>query len=309
MTNDICRFTDLDAEVCDCSIHAVPLLSLPTKCPLAPTEPGEYPDVTNSAYHADKLSLSQSGAHHLLTTCPRQFAHDRDHPRVESEGYYDVGTAFHTLTLGTGPEIVVIDENDWKKAEARARRKKAWAEGKTPLLTAQYENVVEMSCAVREHDTAGTLLSDGHAEHSLYVRDPKTDVLLRCRPDWMTRINGRLVIIDLKSADSANPGAFEKAAANYGYPMQAAWYRALAAALGLDSNPAFLFIIVAKKPPHLVSVVEFDAAAMAYGDARARRAIDLYARCMETNDWPDYGTDVHLVGLPRWAYYEEENAA
>lgn len=273
----------------------------------APTEPGMYADVPNSVYHADKNSVSSSGLQHLLNTCPAQFKHDRDNPRTESVGHFDMGTAFHTLTLGVGPELVEIKAQTWDTKAAREGRASAWAEGKTPLLTKQLVIVKAMATAVRSNDIAITLLCDGAAERSLYWPDPVTGVMLRCRPDWLPDSGGRLIMVDLKSAESADPAAFSKAAANFGYAMQAPFYRSGAIALDLDPDPAFVFIVVSKKPPYLVSVVELDAEAMAYGAARNRRAIDLYARCAETDTWPDWGTDVHLVSLPRWAHYAEES--
>lgn len=273
-----------------------------------PTERGMYADVSNKAYHADHNSLSHSGAQHLLNTCPAQFKYDRDHPRTTSEDYFDVGTAFHTLTLGDGPEVVEISEKDWKKTTARDERAQAWKEGKTPLLSAQLATVRAMAAAVRANDIAATLLSEGAAERSLYWRDKATGVMLRCRPDWLPATEGRLVMVDLKSADSADPHVFSKSAANLGYASQADWYQRGAIDLELDPDPAFVFIVVAKKPPHLVSVIELDPEAIAYGAARNRRAIDLYAHCCDTDTWPDWSADVHQVGLPRWAYYAEENA-
>lgn len=274
----------------------------------APTEPGMYADIPNEVYHADLNSLSSSGARHLLATCPAQFHHDLHNPREHSEDYFDVGTAFHTLAFGVGPEIVEIEEKDWKKDAAKTARAEAWKAGKTPLLTKQLAQVRAMADALRGNDIAATLLGEGMAEHSLYWTDKETGVMLRARPDWMCWSNGRLIEVDGKSAETSSPRHFSKAAANLGYAMQADFYRRGAIALGLDPDPAFLFLVVAKTPPYLVSPIELDAEAMAFGAARNRRAIDLYAHCRDTDTWPDWGNDVHLVGLPRWAYYQEETA-
>ncbi|MFG1794234.1 PD-(D/E)XK nuclease-like domain-containing protein [Nocardia sp. NPDC049149] len=274
----------------------------------APSEPGMYADIPNEVYHADRNSLSSSGARHLLATCPAQFHHDLHNPREYSQDYFDVGTAFHTLLFGVGPEIVEIKENDWRKDAAKDAQAKAWADGKTPLLSKQLLQVKAMVEAARENDIAATLLSEGMAEHSLYWRDKETGVMLRARPDWMCRSGNRLIIVDGKSADTSAPQAFSKAAVNLGYAMQGDFYRRGVIALGMDPDPGFLFLVVAKTLPHLVSVIELDADALAYGAARNRRAIDLYADCRETGTWPDWGSDVHLVSLPRWTYHAEESS-
>ncbi|KZM69306.1 hypothetical protein AWN90_10545 [Nocardia terpenica] len=275
--------------------------------PAAPIEPGVYAGVSNGAYHADTDSLSSSGARRLLASCPAQFRYERDHPRTASADHFDIGTAFHTRTLGEGPDIVVVDADSWRTKAAQARQAEAWAAGRTPLLVRQHAMVAAMADAVHRHELAAALLASGTAELSLYWRDEATGVMLRARPDWLPDHTGRLIIVDLKSAETADPAAFGASAARYGYAEQAAWYRAGAIALGLDPDPAFVFVVVAKTPPHLVSVIELDADALAYGHTRNRRAIDTYAHCLDTDTWPGWDTDVHLTGLPRWAHYQEDN--
>ncbi|MBF6328756.1 PD-(D/E)XK nuclease-like domain-containing protein [Nocardia transvalensis] len=267
-----------------------------------------YAGIPNTVYHADTASLSSSGVRRLLETCPAQFRYERDNPRTDSADHFDIGTAFHTLTLGDGPEIMVVDADSWRSKDAQRQQIQAWQTGRTPLLTKQYATVTAMADAVRGNELAAVLLEGGTAELSLYCRDHATGVMLRARPDWLPENTAtRLIMVDLKSADTACPATFSASAARYGYAEQADWYRQVAITLGLDPDPAFVFIVVSKRPPHLVSVVELDTDALAYGHSRNRRAIDTYARCVETDTWPGWGTDVHLVGLPNWAYYQEEN--
>jgi hypothetical protein len=57
-----------------------------------------------------------------------------------------------------------------------------------------------------------------------------------------------------------------------------------------------------------VSVIELTAKALAYGQARNRRAIDRIAECAATDTWPDHSGEIHLVDLPRRAYIAEEYA-
>ena len=274
----------------------------------APSEEGVYADVPNDVYHADRNALSSSQARRLLKVAPAQFKYERDHPRTESTDYFDLGTAVHTMTLGVGPEIVRIDADSWRTKKAKDERAEAWAEGKTPVLPEDYALAETMAAALLEHPVAAMLLDGGMVEHSLYARDGATGLMLRARPDSMDNSTGRLIMVDVKTDDTADPDEFAWAAYKYGYSEQADFYRLVAQLLGLDHDPAFLFAVVAKQPPHLVSVIELTADALAYGARRNRRAIDLFARCRETNSWPGHGEDIHLVDLPRRAYYLEENA-
>lgn len=286
------------------------------------SETGAFLDIPDHLYHADQRSLSSSGARLLLPpSCPALFRWRQTQP-PESNPYFDVGHAFHSETLGVGAPVDVLDpavhglKSDgtvadnprataaWKRAEAASR-----ARGATPVHVDDWRVVKGMVAAVRAHPLAAALLDGpGAAEVSLYCHDDDTGVLLRARPDWLPAptLRQRTIIVDLKSAATADPQAFSASAARFGYACQAPWYIDAVRALGIDDDPAFVFVVVGKEPPHPVSVIELDADAIDYGRRRNRQAIDTYARCVETGTWPGYGDGVHLIGLPRWTYYQED---
>lgn len=137
----------------------------------------------------------------------------------------------------------------------------------------------------------------------MYYTDPLTGVRLRGRADWITVLNGRLWIVDYKSALTARPEDFGRTASNLAYHMQAAWYSDLVTAIGWARYPVFVFAVQEKAAPHVVTVLEPDAEAMAEGRAANRRAINLYAECQASGQWPAYpGADeVQPFSLPAWA--------
>jgi hypothetical protein len=92
----------------------------------------------------------------------------------------------------------------------------------------------------------------------------------------------------------------------FGYHLQAAWYRRLLIETGVSSDPDFVFVAVEKEPPYLVSVIRYDDEALAEGDRLNRAAIDTYARCMETGIWPSYVDEAVEIGLPPYAFDDEE---
>jgi len=273
---------------------------------LVPSE-GLYDAIPDNEYHADKGSLSSSGARKLLPpSCPAIFRYEQDHP-PESNDAFDLGHAAHTLVLGYGAEIGEVKADGWTTKAAKEAREKLRAEGKTPLLTKQVDQVNRMAASLKSHPIAAALFADGVPERSMYWRDPETGVMLRARPDWLpTQTSGRLIVTDYKTAAGAEPGEFAKSAAKYGYHQQAAWYLDGIAALGLADDAAFVFVIQSKTPPYPVSVVELDQEALLLGRRLNRRAIDIFAECYETDTWPTWGNDVHLVSLPTWAHYHAE---
>ena len=265
---------------------------------------GVHDAVPELEYHADKGSLSHSGAKRLLPpSTPAHFRWEQDHGRP-AKAAFDVGHAAHSYVLGTGQPIVEVDAPDWRTKSAQEQRDAAHAAGHVPLLTDTHQQVQAMAAALRLHPLAADLFAPGSGlpEQSMYRTDEATGVTLRCRLDWMPHPTGeRLIVADYKTAVNADPRGFGKTAASYGYHMQAAWYSDMVISLGLAPAVTFLFVVQEKTAPHLVSVVELVADAVALGRRANRRAIDTYAECTASGVWPGYDTGIPLISLPPWA--------
>jgi hypothetical protein len=268
----------------------------------APTQPGVY-DIPADVYHADKNSLSNSGAKLLLPpSCPAKFRYEQDHGRPPKKEF-DFGQAAHQMVLGVGPGIVVVNKTDWRSKSAQAERDAAYLDGAIPLLARDYKRVVAMAKALREHPVARLLFAEGSGlpEQSLYWVDRPTGVLRRARPDWLPHHGGgRLIIPDYKSAQDASTAAAEKAMFEFGYFRQAPWYEDGARALGAD-DVAFVLVFQEKAPPYLVNVVEPAAIAKRIGRELNRRALEKFAECTAAGVWPGYGDDIKSASLPPWA--------
>jgi hypothetical protein len=273
------------------------------------TEPGVY-EMPHAEYLADPVpggSLSASGAKRLLPpSCPALFRHYQDHP-PESTAVFDFGHAAHRKVLGAGPEIVVIEAENWRTNAAKDKAETARAAGKTPLLAAENDQVLAMAEAIRAHPIASALFSPGYGrpEQSLFWQE---GIWRRARLDWLPLPGpGRMIIADYKTTACADPSAIARHVVNYGYHQQAAWYLDGVRLLIAD-DPAFVFVFQDKAPPYLVTVCELDALALEAGRARNRQAIERYRDCAESGIWPGYSQDIELISLPPWATRIEEYA-
>lgn len=271
-------------------------------------EPGVYAGIPDDIYHADRSSLSSTGARTILKS-PALFRWQLDNPSTEHKTHLDLGKAVHTLVLGFGAEPVEVEGDRWNKAQ-KEQREKLTAEGKIALLTHELAQAKDMAAAVLNNELAKALLRDIDPELSLWWNDPITGRLLRCRPDATPprAVGRRLIVSDLKTSADPGPKEFPKSVHNFGYHMQAPFYLDGLTECGLDDNPAFMFIAVGKTPPYLVAVHELHPAAIEYGRSLNRRAIDLWDRCIETGDWPSFSDrpddQINQIDLPRYAYYE-----
>lgn len=270
---------------------------------------GVYTDLDEATYHADKGSLSASGAKRLLA-CPAKFHYERQHGQPPKREF-DFGHAAHAKVLGVGAEIVTVEAENWRTKAAQEKAKEARAEGKVPLLAEEVARVDAMAAALREHPTAAALLApeSGQPEVSLFWDDPAHGIQRRCRVDWLREpVDGRLILVDYKSCISADPKKIAKAVADFGYHLSAAWYQDVVVGLGLAADAPFLLIFQEKTAPYLVTVVELDAEALRVGRRQADYALQLYRECTETGTWPAYVADdeIPLISLPAWATYVSE---
>ncbi len=273
--------------------------------------PGLYAGIPEADYHADRESLSVSGAKKLLPpSCPAVFHYEREHGQPP-KAVFDFGHAAHAAVLGVGAPLEVVDADNWTTKAAKEKRDTAYAEGRTPILAKEKAQVDGMAAALLLHPIASALLDPHHGkpEQSGYFRDGAHDVLRRFRLDWLPDTDGgRLIVPDYKSCASAELGAIRKAVANYGYHQQHAWYLDGLHALGLAEDIAFVFIFQEKTAPYLVTVVELDAEAVHVGRVLNDRALQVYEECTATGVWPGYTSDVELISLPKWATYIGEAA-
>lgn len=268
------------------------------------TKPELYDDLPEHIYHSDPYgdSLSSTEAKEILKS-PAHLHHYRTTPR-EPKPVFDLGSAVHTLALGTGWPIYVSDYGSWRSKDAQVEAEGARAEGKIPLLRKDHDAAQRIAEAVKSHSIAGPLFAgQGRAEVSMFGQH-ESGVKLRGRCDWITDDGW---IIDLKTARSADPADFGRTAASLGYEVQAAHYLHTYKLAAGKPAEGFRHVLVEKEPPYLVSVVELDDEALEIGHSKLERAIARYKAALETNTWTGYPESIHSVSLPMWAINAEDD--
>jgi hypothetical protein len=282
-----------------------------------PAKDGIYGSVDEEMYHADRGSLSMSGAKLLLQpSCPAKFRWKIDN-KQKPKRIWDFGHVAHHLILGKGSDFVVLDPEVnglkadgtvadkpaattmWKDAEKTARSR-----GLIPIHIDEHAKAVAMAAKVLADPEAAPIFASGEAEMSVYATDPITGIRLRGRLDWINHDyhrDGTLLVDDVKTAVSSNPFELERAFYNLGYWMQRAWYEDVLILAGLAERVDFVFTVVEKEEPFVVQNVRYLNEAVTEGRRANREAIDLYARCLESGQWPGYSDDIVTIGLPAWA--------
>jgi hypothetical protein len=147
---------------------------------------------------------------------------------------------------------------------------------------------------------AGSLFDGGSSEVSFFWNAHGTPC--KARADYITADGA--VIVDIKTATSANPRAFQKAAFDRGHFLRAPWYLDGYELVAGPARRDYWFVVVAKDPPHLVTTCRLDPRAIEWGRIMIRRAIDLFAECHGKGDWPPYCAEPATLTLPSWAEFQ-----
>lgn len=269
-------------------------------------------------YHADPVdggSLSSSGARLLVSPgCPAKFRAWLDGP-PEIRHEFDVGSAAHSLALGAGARIHVIQKapdvpadsmrTNFAKDDAAAAR----ARGDIPLMQSDYEQVQAMVRAIEAHPQARALLmgDGGVSERSLFWVEDAWGVSCRARIDrWAPLLSGRFAAVDYKTTGSVLPRKIVAACRDYGYWQQADFYLRGIRATGLASDAPFLFVFQEKTPPYMIQIVQLVPQALAYGHWRNEEALERYRDCTATGVWPGYEHSDGILNIELPPYLENE---
>ena len=106
-------------------------------------------------------------------------------------------------------------------------------------------------------------------------------------------------MLDLKTTDSVDSETFMKKVVNLGYDFQAGFYTRAAMA-AFDKPFRFIFVAVERKAPYTVDLFEVSPDMMHEGFYKVEKALDLYAQCDRSGEWPGRTPMIHTLSYPSW---------
>jgi hypothetical protein len=264
-----------------------------------------------------KLRAFNAGGAKLILQSPRHFWAERIDPNrkpIVPTPAMQFGSAVHLAVLEPGRlagEIVIVPD------DAPDRRSKAgkewWANfdktgaGRIVMSIDDYLRMRLTAAAVHDSPVAMSLLADSVTEHTIVWVDRETRIECKSRLDSLR--HDRRLIVDLKTAADASPDSFSRSIHGFGMHIQAAVYcdAVLAESSGLI-DPQYVWIVAETKPPHNVAIYRASDKMIQRGRDLFRRAIRIYAECLENDDWPGYPDIVQEIDLPPWGYRDRPDA-
>jgi hypothetical protein len=277
--------------------------------------------MSEEEYHADPCdvpSLSQSIAHTLVARSP--FHAWRQHPRLGGKpktpnGSMDFGSVVHALLLGVGKEYVVLraadgtEFEDLKTKAAQRARDEARAAGKVPILAETERDALALAAVLRERLADFGVELSGRSELSVFWHEKAKDgTLVPCRgrlDHWREDI---ATIYDLKIVKSGHPKACQSHLVGFGGDIQAAAYVSAMSRVypELAGRLRFVFLFCETETGTVTPAIR-GASLRDLGNRRWRRAVETWARCMKTAEWPAYVRATTPIEAPQWALYAEED--
>ncbi len=250
--------------------------------------------MSSAEYHAHH-AISKSGLDQIAKS-PAHYWLYKNTPR-DSTDAMDFGTAFHSLLL----EPHLFNQN-YVVVEASTKTTKIYTNavaenpGKTVLLAKEKNLLDGMRKSFESNQTVNKVIGNSLVERSFFWKDTLTGVECRCRPDI---IFADEILIDLKTTTNARE--YGRDAFKYRSHVQAAFYMAGYYAATGRRVKEFLFITVEKSAPYGIVTYRAPDPFIQAGVDAMMKDLAVYARCLETDQWPCYPEEIQELSLPTWA--------
>lgn len=165
----------------------------------------------------------------------------------------------------------------------------------------EYENLVGVVNAIANHNKARDIFREGISERSGFFRCPRTGILTRFRPDFMSTIftNGHLV--DFKTAKSSRYEMFQKQADELMYHVQMSLYRTGYKELNGHWPDVSSWVVVENQFPYEVAVYPVDTAMITHGDNWYNYSMDLLKECIVRKQFPQRQTETETMVPSKYA--------
>jgi exodeoxyribonuclease VIII len=242
----------------------------------------------------DVEALSASGAKELLRS-PAHYRYWKDHPKQSTPAMI-FGTAVHSLILEPNiplDQVCSIKTLSWATKEGKLEKERLEEAGLPVMSQPDADRAQRIRDIVLGHEEAASLLHGAKCEINYKWNGYAENVPCKGGIDAL----GPRGIVDLKTTIDASPDGFAQRIKAFKYHMQAAHYID-GVSITDKVMHSFTFIAVETAPPYAVACYQLDRNALIAGYAAMERVAKVYARCLETGDWPAYALQSQTLQVP-----------
>lgn len=249
------------------------------------------------SYHRD-AALGSSSLKTLITKTPAHLKY----AVYPEKPHLVFGAAVHSLILEPKEDgRIVRGPEDRRGKKWSELKEQCDLENKLLLTSGDYDDAMRVRDSVLSNDLCLSLLTgEIHAESSVFADDHEHGLRVKCRPDLVNLTIG--TIIDLKTTICASPDYFAKSVKTWNWHVQVAHYESVWRLWHGQVFDSFIFVAIERTAPFLVALYELDKATILEGYRLRNRAIDIYKKCKESDDWYGYSPRVETISIPNYAF-------
>ncbi len=248
-------------------------------------------------YRAIK-AINFSSLKHMRKS-PKSFKHELANNSPSTVGR-DLGKATHCLVLE--PEKF---NNEFAVYTGKIRKGKDWDtfvkehQRQTILKESEYEQCSQVAREVRSNPIVVHLLSSGKPEHTITWKDRTNGLDCKARLDFLSDVDGRLTILDLKGVTDIRNERFRIEAGRNFYHGQMAWYReGVSTVYGEIAD--CLILGVEHKAPFDSAVFKFEEESLDYGWFDCCDMMQRVLSCQQSNTWPGCYDSIQPLAIRKW---------
>jgi hypothetical protein len=267
-----------------------------------PDIPGIYPDMPRGEYEsADAVRQTVLKAGRNGSMLAIKYADELESKPSAAMAF---GTLVHTLVLEPdtfADRYAVAPKVDRRTKAGKTQWSEFQAESADKILIDEQDAAKAKACADLVHQT-------DHASELLAGCQYECPAIFQLSDMWCKALLDAYLpgarIVDLKTARDASPHGFQRAVAQYGYHIQAAWYQDAVIQCTGEVLPFYVIALETSDRPE-VGVYMLDDDAVEAGRREYQELLANYAACKRLNSWPSYTTKTTTMSLPAWAANNE----
>lgn len=282
----------------------------------APLAAGVHYGIPGERYHRDDITaapaLTAGTAINLMRwpECPAKAWVAKYYDGEEAKPACEFGIAAHIAYLEPHRQstaLVVMDDENYRKGRAKAKRDGARANGQTPLLPQQVAKLQEMGRAMRNElcmsdgrplpfQTAAPFLRDifsgGHAEVTAIAGGAP---MWKIRPDYVRQGDGFAVLVDYKTTAYSAERVLWLARQGWWHMRAAIYTKVWEDATG--ERAEYLYVHQNVRWPYYVHHSIIHPADLGTAPALIEDASRLFRECMESGRWESDVADPRILEI------------
>lgn len=220
------------------------------------------------------------------------------------------GKLIDRVLFETGPEVVVLDYDNWRTKDAQSKREEGEQCGAIVVLRHKYDDAEKAANLIRiELQERGIRTKGGgvHAQERLVWQSESVwckgfaDLVI-----WGDKGQDTCEIFDLKIVENAAPEALKL---DLRASLQWASYVEAVETLHPEAAGRVRLSFIYAEPSGELNIAEPDGQFQALARSRWRRAVKSWGECLAAGKFPGYGREVVRLACKPWEFDAEMNAA